>query len=53
MIIGQSREDIEEEIERRIAAISEEEKKSMSKAELYRKVYMDVWDGSGIEGWYD
>lgn len=53
LIIGQSREDIEEEIERRIAAISEEEKKSMSKAELYRKVYMDVWDGSGIEGWYD
>ena len=53
LIIGQDQHDIEKEIERRIAAMSEEEKKSISKAELYRKVYMSVWDGSGIEGWYD
>lgn len=53
LIIGQSNEDIEKEIERRIAMMPEEEKQSMSKGELQRKVYMEVWDGSGIEGWYD
>ena len=53
LIIGQDDEDIKKEIERRMAAMSEEEKKSMSKGELYRKLYMEVWDGSGIEGWYD
>lgn len=53
LIIGQDEEDIKTEIERRIAAMSEEEKNSMSEGELYRKLYMEVWDGSGIEGWYD
>ena len=53
LIIGQDDEDIKKEIERRIAAMSEEEKNSMSEGELYRKLYMEVWDGSGIEGWYD
>ena len=53
LIIGQDEEDIKAEIERRIAAMSEEEKKSMSEGELYSKLYMEVWDGSGIEGWYD
>lgn len=53
LIIGQDDEDIKKEIERRMAAMSEEEKKSMSEGELYRKLYMEVWDGSGIEGWYD
>ena len=53
LIIGQSKEDIEKEMERRIAMMPEEEKQSMSKAELNHKVYMEVWDGSGIEGWYD
>ena len=43
----------EKEIERRITAMSEDEKNSMSEGELHRKVYMEVWDGSGIEGWYD
>lgn len=53
LIIGQDDEDIKKEIERRMAAMSEEEKNSMSEGELYRKLYMEVWDGSGIEGWYD
>lgn len=53
LILGQDQEDIKKEMERRIAAMPEEEKKTMSKAELHRKVYMDIWDGSGIEGWYD
>lgn len=53
LIIGQSKEDIEKEMERRIAMMPEKEKQSMSKAELNHKVYMEVWDGSGIEGWYD
>ena len=53
LIIGQDREDIKKEMERRIAAMPEEEKQAMSKGELNRKVYMEVWDGSGIEGWYD
>ena len=53
LIIGQDEEDIKKEIERRMAAMSEEEKNSMSEGELYRKLYMEVWDGSGIEGWYD
>jgi len=53
LIIGQDQKDIKKEVERRIAAMSEDEKKSMSEGELYHKVYMDVWDGSGIEGWWD
>lgn len=53
LIIGQDNEWISQEIERRIAAMSEEEKKSIPEKELRHKVYYEVWDGSGIEGWWD
>ncbi len=53
LIIGQDQESMKKEIEQRLAAMHDEEKNSLSKGELYRKVYMEVWDGSGIEGWYD
>ena len=53
LIIGQDDDEIKKEVERRIAAISEEEKQSISKSELYHQVYNEVWDGSGIEGWWD
>ena len=46
-------EEIKAEIDRRIAAMSEEEKKSIPENELRYKVYNEVWDGSGIEGWWD
>ena len=53
LLIGQEEKEIEKEIKKRIAAMTDEEKKSMSEEELYRKVYYEVWDGSGIEGWWD
>lgn len=53
LIIGQDDEEIKAEIDRRIAAMSEEEKKSISENELRYKLYNEVWDGSGIEGWWD
>jgi len=53
LIIGQDDEWISQEIERRIAAMPEEEKQSVPEDELRHKVYYEVWDGSGIEGWYD
>lgn len=53
LIIGQDSEWLSQEIDRRIAAMPEEEKKSIPENELHHKVYYEVWDGSGIEGWYD
>ena len=53
LIIGQDDEYVKEEVGRRIAAMSEEKKQSIPKDELYRQVYNEVWDGSGIEGWWD
>ena len=53
LIIGQDNEDIKAEVDRRIAAMPEEERKSMPENELRHKVYNEVWDGSGIEGWWD
>lgn len=53
LIIGQDNEWISQEMERRIAAMSEEEKKSIPEKELRHKVYYEIWDGSGIEGWWD
>lgn len=53
LIIGQDNDDVQKEIERRMNEIPEEEKKSMSESELYTKIYNEVWDGSGIEGWWD
>lgn len=53
LIIGQDNEWLLQEIDRRIAAMSEEERKAVPEDELHRKVYYEVWDGSGIEGWYD
>ena len=53
LIIGQDDEWISQEVDRRIAAMPEEEKKSIPEDELRRKVYNEIWDGSGIEGWYD
>ncbi len=53
LIIGQDSEWISQEVDRRIAAMSEEEKQSIPENELRHKVYYEVWDGSGIEGWYD
>lgn len=53
LILGQEEEAIAKEVEARIAAMSEDEKKAMPESELYRKVYNEVWDGSGIEGWWD
>lgn len=53
LIIGQDDEWISQEVDRRIAAMPKEEKKAILEDELRYKVYMEVWDGSGIEGWYD
>ena len=53
LIIGQDDEYIKAEVDRRIAAIPEEKKQSIPKNELYHQVYNEVWDGSGIEGWWD
>ena len=53
LIIGQDQEWINQEVERRIATMTEEEKRSIPENELRRKVYYEVWDGSGIEGWWD
>lgn len=53
LLIGQEDKEIDKEIKKRIAIMSEEEKQSIPEKELYRKVYYDVWDGSGIEGWWD
>ena len=53
LIIGQDSEWISQEVDRRIAAMSEEEKQSIPENELRHNVYYEVWDGSGIEGWYD
>lgn len=53
LIIGQDDENIQEEVEKRIAAIPEEKKQSTPKSELYHQIYNEVWDGSGIEGWWD
>ena len=53
LIIGQDSEWISQEVDRRIAAMSEKEKQSIPENELRHKVYYEVWDGSGIEGWYD
>lgn len=53
LIIGQDSEWLSQEVDRRIAAMPEEEKNAFPEAELRHKMYMEVWDGSGIEGWYD
>ena len=53
LIIGQDDEYIKGEVEKRMAEMPEEKKKSMSESELYQQVYNEVWDGSGIEGWWD
>jgi hypothetical protein len=53
LIIGQDDELVEEEVKRIIKEMPEEEKKSMSDSELWEKVYYQVWDGSGIEGWWN
>lgn len=53
LIQGQDDEQIREEVEKRIAAMSEEEKQSLSKDGLYQQVYNQVQDGSGIESWWD
>ena len=53
LIIGQDDEYIKEEVEKRIAALPEDKKQSTPKSELYRQIYNEVWDGSGIEGWWD
>ena len=53
LIIGQDDESIKEEVDKRITAMPEEKIQSMSKNDLYRQVYNEVWDGSGIEGWWD
>ena len=44
---------LSKEVERRIATMTEEEKRSIPENELRHKVYYEVWDGSGIEGWWD
>jgi len=53
LLLGQEEEVIAKEVKARIAAMSEEEKKTMPESELYHKIYNEVWDGSGIEGWWD
>ena len=53
LIIGQDDMYIRDEVDRRITALPEEQKQSMPESELYQKVYNEVWDGSGIEGWWD
>lgn len=53
LIIGQDEEFVKKEVERRIAALPEEKKRSIPKDELYYKIHNEVWDGSGIEGWWD
>ena len=53
LIIGQDNEWISQKVEKRIANMPEEEKQSVSEDELRHNVYFEVWDGSGIEGWWD
>ena len=53
LLVGQEDKEIDREIKKRIAAMSEEEKQSTPENEIYRRIYYDVWDGSGIEGWWD
>ena len=53
LIIGKDQEWINQEVERRIATMTEEEKRSIPENELRHKVYYEVRDGSGIEGWWD
>lgn len=53
LIIGQDTEDVNAEVERRIKEIPQEVKISIPENELRRKIYYEVWDGSGIEGWWE
>ena len=53
LIIGQDDDYIKEEIKRRISALPNEKKQSTPERELYHQIYNEVWDGSGIEGWWD
>lgn len=53
LIIGQDQEWINQEVCRLYNELSEEEKNSKSENEIKRELYYKVWDGSGIEGWYD
>lgn len=53
LIIGQDNDELAEKIQKRLAEIPAEEKENVDESELYNKVYYELWDGSGIEGWWD
>lgn len=54
LIIGQDNDVIEKEIRKRFDALQDKPKKGTPEySELYAKFWNEVWDGSGIEGWWD
>ena len=55
LIIGKDVEDLEKEYKKRVKALTPEEKALPSEElfELKRKIWDEINDGSGIEGWWD
>jgi len=54
LIIGQDNDDIEKEIRKRFNALQDKPKKGTPEySKLYTKFWNEVWDGSGIESWWD
>ena len=53
LIIGQDQQWIIKEVDRRYNELSEEDKKVKSEHEIKHDLYNEIWDGSGIEGWWD
>lgn len=55
LIIGQDNDKLQKEYNKRIEALTPEEKALPENElhDLYNKIWNELWDGSGIEGWWD
>lgn len=55
LIIGQDNDKLQKEYNKRIEALTPEEKALPENElqDLQHKIWNEIWDGSGIEGWWD